>query len=189
MNKKTKTLIAVLIIGWLGLVPAVRHTLYRGLYLLAIGHLAQFHAYLLSMGPWAPVVSTIFMVSQSVAIPVPVTLLMVANGLVFGVWRGMLISFGGGFAGALLAYYIGRRYGRAFVCRFVPSPALDAADSLMARRGGWAVVLGRWVPGIPCDPLSYAAGIMCMPFWKFVGLTIVGLLPANLATAYLGAEA
>ena len=66
---------------------------------------------------------------------------------------------------------------------------MEAADQMMARRGGWAVVLGRWVPGVPCDPLSYAAGIMRMPWSKFMLLTGVGLIPANLITAYLGAEA
>ena len=175
-------------VGWIGLIPVVRHTVYRGLYLLAMGHLGQFHAYLLSLGPWAPVVSTVLMVSQAVAIPVPVTLLMVANGLVFGVWHGMLISFVGGFAGAVAAFYLGRRLGWKVVERFVPPPALSAADRLMARRGGWAIVLGRWVPGIPCDPLSYAAGIVRMPWLKFLLLTAIGLIPANLATAYLGHE-
>jgi uncharacterized membrane protein YdjX (TVP38/TMEM64 family) len=49
-------------------------------------------------------------------------------------------------------------------------------------------VLGRWVPGIPCDPLSYAAGITQVPWPSFLLLTVVGLIPANLATAYLGNE-
>jgi uncharacterized membrane protein YdjX (TVP38/TMEM64 family) len=189
MSKTTRALLVLLFIGWVGLIPIVRHTLYRGLYLLAMGHLGQFHEFLLSLGPWAAAVSTLLMISQSVAVPIPVTLLMVANGLVFGVWHGMLISFIGGFIGAVFAFYLGRRLGRKVVERFVPNPALDAADQLMARRGGWAVVIGRWVPGIPCDPLSYAAGIMRMPWLKFMLLTVVGLIPANLITAYLGAEA
>jgi uncharacterized membrane protein YdjX (TVP38/TMEM64 family) len=189
MSKTTRTLLVLLVIGWVGLIPVVRRTLYRGLYLLAMGHLRQFHEFLVSLGPWAAAVSVMLMISQSVAVPVPVTLLMVANGLVFGVWHGMLISFVGGFTGAVFAFYLGRRLGRQVVERFVPCPALDAADQLMARRGGWAVVLGRWVPGIPCDPLSYAAGTMRMPWLKFMLLTAVGLIPANLVTAYLGAEA
>jgi uncharacterized membrane protein YdjX (TVP38/TMEM64 family) len=189
MSKTTRALLVLLFIGWFGLIPIVRHTLYRGMYLLAMGHLGQFHEFLLSLGPWAAAVSTLLMISQSVAVPIPVTLLMVANGLVFGVWHGMLISFIGGFIGAVFAFYLGRRLGRTVVERFVPCPALDAADQLMARRGGWAVVIGRWVPGIPCDPLSYAAGIMRMPWLKFMLLTVVGLIPANLITAYLGAEA
>src|SRR5262249_8986236 len=91
--------------------------------------------------------------------------------------------------GALFAFYLGRRLGRKVVEHVVPRPALDAADRLMARRGGWAIVIGRWVPGIPCDPLSYAAGITRMPWGKFIVLTWIGLVPANLATAFIGAEA
>jgi uncharacterized membrane protein YdjX (TVP38/TMEM64 family) len=129
------------------------------------------------------------MISQAVAVPLPVTVLMVANGVVFGVWGGMLVSFVGGFAGSVVAYGLGHHFGRGVAEGIVPRAALDAADRVMKRRGGWAVVLGRWVPGIPCDPLSYAAGITRMPLVPFLVLTVVGLIPANLVTAYLGAEA
>jgi len=189
VSKTVRTIFVLLFLGYIGLIPIVRRTVYRGLYLLALGHLGQFHDYLRSLGPWAATVSTTLMIAQSVAVPVPVTLLMVANGLVFGIWNGMMISFIGGFIGAIFAFYLGRRLGRRVVEHVVPRPALDAADKLMARRGGWAIVLGRWVPGIPCDPLSYAAGIMRMPWGKFIALTAIGLVPANLVTAYLGAEA
>src|SRR5262245_1861752 len=189
VSKTTRTILILLFLGYIGLIPVVRQTVYRGLYLLALGHLGQFHDYLRSLGPWAATVSTTLMVAQSVAVPVPVTLLMVANGLVFGIWNGMLVSFIGGFIGALFAFYLGRRLGRKVVEHVVPRPALDAADRLMARRGGWAIVIGRWVPGIPCDPLSYAAGITRMPWGKFIVLTVIGLVPANLATAFIGAEA
>jgi len=180
--------LALLLAGYLALVPGVRHTVYRGLYLLMIGHLGQFHDYLRSLGPWAAAVSTVLMVAQSVAIPIPVTLLMVANGLVFGIWYGMWISFLGALLGAIIAFHLGRRLGRRVAERVVPCAALDAADRLMARRGGWAIVFGRWVPGIPCDPFSYAAGIMKMPLRRFLLFTVVGLLPANLITAFVGAE-
>jgi uncharacterized membrane protein YdjX (TVP38/TMEM64 family) len=57
---------------------------------------------------------------------------------------------------------------------------------MMVKYGGWAVVLERWIPGIPGDPISYAAGLTRMPVLAFVGLTAIGLLPANLVTAFVG---
>src|SRR5262249_9062773 len=138
---------------------------------------------------WGPIMSGLLMVVESTLIPVPVTLLMVANGLVFGMWRGMEISFIGGLTGALAAYLIGRGFGRAVAERLLPAASLDAADRLMATHGRWAVVVGRWIPGIPCDPVSYAAGTTRMPIVPFVLLTVVGLIPANLATAFMGAMA
>jgi uncharacterized membrane protein YdjX (TVP38/TMEM64 family) len=177
------TVIAVVVI------PPVRSTFTRGLILLLTGHLRQFQEYLHALGLWGPIVSIILMIAASIAIPVPVTVLMIANGLVFGIWTGMLVSFAGGFGGAVATYIIGHQLGRDAVSHLLSVSSLEAADRAMHRRGGWAIVIGRWIPGIPCDPISYVAGITRMPVVRFLLLTIAGLLPANLATAFVGAEA
>ncbi len=169
-------------------IPPVRHTLGHGLALLATGQLGQFQQYLLSLGAWAPATSIALMTAEALLVPVPVTIIMVANGLVFGLWPGMLVSFAGGLIGALAAYSIGRWLGRALVERILPAPSLREADRLMAKYGGWAVVLERWIPGVPGDPVSYAAGLTRMPAVKFTVLTTIGLVPANLVTAFLGTE-
>jgi uncharacterized membrane protein YdjX (TVP38/TMEM64 family) len=184
-----RALLAVATVIAVVVIPPVRTTFTRGLMLLLTGHLGQFQEYLHSLGVWGPTVSTILMVASSIAIPVPVTVLMIANGLVFGVWTGMLVSFAGGMAGAVATYILGRRLGRDAVSHLLTASSLEAADRAMRRRGSWAIVIGRWIPGIPCDPISYVAGITRMPAVRFLLLTIVGLLPANLATAFVGAEA
>ena len=168
--------------------PAVRVTLERGLSLLATGQLAQFRQYLQSFGRWAPLLSIGLMVAEAIAIPVPVTIVMVANGLVFGVWRGALVSVAGGFAGALAAYTIGRWVGRRLLEHVVPASSFRWADGLMTRYGNWAIVLERWIPGVPGDPISYVAGLTRVPVLPFLGLTMVGLVPANLAVAFLGSQ-
>ena len=163
-------------------------TLAHGLFLLASGQLAQFQQYLQSLGPWAPAASIGLMVAEALAIPVPATIIMVANGLAFGTWRGALVSVVGGLAGALAAYAIGRWVGRALLERFVPASGIRWADGLMTRYGSWAIVLERWIPGVPGDPISYVAGLTRVPALSFLALTMIGLLPANVATAYLGSE-
>ena len=188
MTRRVVTAFVVVVVGLVSLIPAVRTTLVVGLSLLATGQLVQFQHFLQSLGRWAPAASIALMVAEALAIPVPVTIVMVANGLVFGIWRGMLVSLTGGLVGAVGAYVIGRRLGRTFVERWLPPAGLREADRLMARYGGWAIVLERWVPGVPCDPMSYAAGFTRMPVPSFLMLTMSGLVPANLATAYLGAQ-
>jgi uncharacterized membrane protein YdjX (TVP38/TMEM64 family) len=187
--KLLRPLLAVSIVILVVAIPPIRTTFTRGLMLLLSGHLGRFQEYLRALGVWGPIVSTILMVASAIAIPVPVTVLMLANGLVFGVWAGMLVSFIGGLAGAVATYIIGRRLGRDAVARMLSASSLDAADRAMARRGGWAIVIGRWIPGVPCDPISYVSGITRMPAVRFLLLTIGGLLPANLVTAFVGAEA
>jgi uncharacterized membrane protein YdjX (TVP38/TMEM64 family) len=168
--------------------PGVRGTLWQALSLLATGQLAQFRQFLQSFGRWAPVLSIGLMIAEAVAIPVPVTIVMVANGLVFGVWRGALVSVAGGFAGALAAYAIGRWVGRKLLEQVVPASSFRWADGLMTRYGNWAIVLERWIPGVPGDPISYVAGLTRVPALPFLALTMVGLVPANLAIAFLGSQ-
>lgn len=175
---------AVLVVA----IPPVRHTLGHGLALLATGRLGHFQQFLLSLGAWAPVASVALMTAQALLVPVPVTIIMVANGLVFGLWPGMLVSLAGGLTGGLAAYAIARWLGRALVERILPAPSLSAADRLMNTYGAWAVVLGRWIPGVPGDPVSYASGLTRMPAVKFTVLTAIGLVPANFVTSFLGTE-
>jgi uncharacterized membrane protein YdjX (TVP38/TMEM64 family) len=189
LSKLIRALLAVAVVAAVVAIPPVRTTFTHGLMLLLSGHLGKFQEYLRALGVWGPTVSIILMVASSIAFPVPVTVLMIANGLVFGVWAGMLVSFAGGLAGAVATYIIGRRLGRDAVSRLLSVSSLEAADRAMQRRGGWAIVIGRWIPGVPCDPISYVAGITRMPVVRFLLLTIAGLLPANLASAFVGAEA
>jgi len=168
--------------------PGVRATLGRAISLLATGQLAQLRQYLQSFGGWAPLLSIGLMVAEAIAIPVPVTVVMVANGLVFGVWRGALVSVAGGFAGSLAAYAIGRWVGRRLLEHVVPASGLRWADGLMTRYGNWAIVLERWIPGVPGDPISYVAGLTRVPVLPFLALTMIGLVPANLAVAFLGSQ-
>lgn len=122
----------------------------------------------------------------ALAVPVPLTIVMVANGLVFGVWSGALVSLAGGLLGAAAAYAVGRGLGRTVLERWLPAGSLEAADRMSRRYGAWAVVLERWIPGVPGDPMSYAAGFTRMPVLPFLGWTMVGLVPGNLVTAYAG---
>jgi uncharacterized membrane protein YdjX (TVP38/TMEM64 family) len=188
MTPRVTRALPIAAIAMLVIVPVTRHVLVHGLGLLATGQFLQFQQYLRSLGPWAPAASIALMTIEALAVPVPVTIVMVANGLVFGVWKGMLVSLAGGLTGAVAAYVIGRTLGRAIVERVVPATALATADRLMAKYGGWAVVLERWIPGIPGDPVSYASGLTRMRVWRFVGLTTIGLVPANLVTAFVGVQ-
>jgi uncharacterized membrane protein YdjX (TVP38/TMEM64 family) len=87
------------------------------------------------------------------------------------------------------AYELGLHVGREIIRRLISASSLQMADRMMAKYGSLAIVIGRWLPGVPCDPVSYAAGFSQKSFLSFVILSAVGLLPANLLTAYLGSRA
>jgi uncharacterized membrane protein YdjX (TVP38/TMEM64 family) len=170
------------------LIPAVRETAGHGLTLIATGRLGQFQRYLDSFGFWGPFVSIGFLVAQALFVPVPVTIMLVANGLAFGFWRGTLVSIAGASVGALAAYAVGRLIGRTLLQRLLPPSSIRWADRLMNKYGAWAIVVNRWLPGVPLDPVSYMAGLTRLPVLWFLALTVIGLVPATIATAYLGSQ-
>jgi uncharacterized membrane protein YdjX (TVP38/TMEM64 family) len=153
---------------------------------LAGGQFAQFQHHLQSLGPWGPVLSIALLIAGALALPVPVTIIMVADGLVFGTQGGTLISFVGGLLGALCAYSLGRHITPAVLERALPALGARVSAGATVPFVTWGVVLGHWIPGMPCNPMSYVAGCMRMPLLSFLFLTTVGLLPACAVTAYLG---
>jgi len=73
--------------------------------------------------------------------------------------------------------------------RFLPGMSARTSAGPTKPFVSWGVVLWHWIPGLPCNPMSYAAGCTHMPMSSFLGLTTVGLLPACAITAYLGEQA
>jgi uncharacterized membrane protein YdjX (TVP38/TMEM64 family) len=150
------------------------------------GQFAQFQHHLQSLGPWGPVLSIALLIAGALALPVPVTIIMVADGLVFGTQGGTLISFVGGLLGALCAYFFGRHISPSVLERALPVVGARVSAGATVPFVTWGVVLGHWIPGMPCNPMSYAAGCTRMPLLSFLSLTTVGLLPACAVTAYMG---
>jgi membrane protein DedA with SNARE-associated domain len=122
--------------------------------------------------------------------PIPSEVVLPLAG--YQVSRGVL-GFGwsvvaatiGSVIGALLLYWLGRRGGRPAVLRYgrvlrVTDEDLDRADAWMQRRGAWAVLLGRMVPGLR-SIVSIPAGVLCMPMLRFTVLTTVGSAVWNAA--------
>jgi uncharacterized membrane protein YdjX (TVP38/TMEM64 family) len=170
----------------------LRPVLVPAFYELAAGQLAQFQHHLQSLGPWGPVFSVALLIAGALGLPVPVTIIMVADGLIYGTQAGTLISLVGGLLGAVTAYLLGRHFSIASLAvmkRFLPGMSARISAGPSKPFVTWGIVLWHWIPGLPCNPMSYAAGCVHMPLSSFLGLTTIGLLPACAITAYLGVQA
>jgi uncharacterized membrane protein YdjX (TVP38/TMEM64 family) len=79
----TLGLVVVLALAYL-LSAAFRSEVNRAAEILGRGDVAGLRDYILSFGVWAPVVSALLMILQTLAAPLPGFLLAFANGLAFG---------------------------------------------------------------------------------------------------------
>jgi uncharacterized membrane protein YdjX (TVP38/TMEM64 family) len=142
--------------------------------------------YILSFGIWAPIVSFLLMVFQSIAAPLPAFLITFANAALFGWIKGAILSWSSAMAGAVLCFYIAKFLGRDVVEKLTSKFALESVDNFFEKHGKYAILIARLLPFISFDIVSYGAGLTSMSFWAFFWATGIGQLPATLIYSYIG---
>jgi uncharacterized membrane protein YdjX (TVP38/TMEM64 family) len=183
-------LIAAVLFGLLYLLSVgFRSEVNQALSLLGRGDIAGLRDYILSFGLWAPIASCFLMVLQALVAPVPSFLITFANGLAFGVFWGWMLSLFGHVLAAAVCFWISRALGRVPVEVLVGKTGLESADRWFARWGMYAVFVGRLVPGVAFDVISYAAGLTRMRFRNFLIATALGIFPQTFLYSYLGRQA
>ena len=183
-------LVAAGLFGLLYLVSSgFRSEVNQALGLLGRGDIVGLRDYILSFGLWAPVASCFLMVLQALVAPVPSFLITFANGLAFGVFWGWMLSLFGHVLAAAVCFGISRSLGRVPVEVLVGRTGLQSADRWFARWGVYAVFVGRLIPGVAFDVISYAAGLTRMRFRNFIFATTLGIFPQTFLYSYLGQRA
>jgi membrane protein DedA with SNARE-associated domain len=107
----------------------------------------------------------------------------------------IVLAVGAAVAGDSVGYEVGRQLGprltRSRAGRFVGERRWARAEAVMARRGGWAVLFGRWVAVLRAL-MPAIAGATRMPYHRFLPFNAIGgtvWAVAVLVAAYLaGAE-
>lgn len=142
--------------------------------------------YILSFGIWAPIISLLLMVFQSIAAPLPAFLIAFANAAVFGWVKGAMLSWTGAMLGAALCFGIGQFLGRDVVVKLTSKFALEKVDEFFNNYGNYAILIARLLPFMSFDIVSYGAGLTSIGFWSFFWATGLGQLPATLIYSYAG---
>jgi len=120
-----------------------------------------------------------------VFIPVPSSVIMIANGALFGIVIGTLLSLVGSTGAALVGYWTGRR-GESVVARFIPAEERDQAAQLLQRWGLFAIIISRPVP-ILAETLAIIAGVAGIGGRRVFVAALIGGIPAALLYAIAGA--
>ena len=81
----------------------------------------------------------------------------------------MVASVLGGIAG----YWVGLRFGRPVLHRFVSPAKADSAERLFNKYGAWAVVVAAITP-IPYKVFTISAGVLNLELKKFVFASVIG---------------
>lgn len=120
----------------------------------------------------------------------PVIVLAVAAGVVFGIVPGTLLMVTGTTTGATLAFLIGRYLLGARVRDWLRRRRHVDAFAAALREGGWLTIAAlRMTPFLPFKSTNYVFGALELSLRDFVLGTATGILPLTAAAVTLGALA
>lgn len=134
-------------------------------------------------GPWSAAGSILLMILHSF-LPLPAEIIAVANGMLFGVFGGVLVTWVGAMLGALLSFALARWLGPTTVRRWVSTKQWHRVE--IWRGDPVALVLVRLIPVISFNLINLAAGIAGVSWWRFIWTTGVGILPLTVAMVVAG---
>jgi uncharacterized membrane protein YdjX (TVP38/TMEM64 family) len=136
-----------------------------------------------SWGAWSAVVAVLLMVLHSF-VPLPAEIIAIANGMLFGTWLGIALTWAGAMLGAVLSCALARALGRPFVRLLVSERRWRQVETLSLTPTTLFVV--RLVPLISFNLVNYAAGLLGVRWWPFLWTTALGILPLTVAMVVAG---
>lgn len=167
-------------------VPSVHEWVNNVIVMFKTGNFAEMRAFIAKYGNWAILISSLLMIFQSLAAPLPAFFITLTNANLFGWWQGCIISFVSSMLGAALCFYIARFLGRDVVEKICTKGALLSIEKFFDKHGKKCILVARLLPFISFDVVSYAAGLTAMDFWGFFLATGLGQMPACIVYSYVG---
>lgn len=147
--------------------------------------LTSFATWVQGLGAWGPIAFVAGYVVACVAF-VPGTILTLAAGVLFGLWRGVLYVTAGAVIGSVAAFLVARYLARGAVeKRLAGNPKFAAIDQAIAREGLKIVLLLRLSPIFPFNLLNYGLGLTRVSFRDYL-IGSIGMLPGTVLYVYYG---
>jgi len=133
---------------------------------------------------WAWLLGILLLLAD-LLLPIPGTIVMSALGAVYGFWLGGLIATIGSMLAGILGYGVGRFFDEKFAKRWLGEKDFEKGKTLFDKRGAWVVAVSRALPILP-EVLSCMAGLLRMPFGKFVIALACGSIPMGFLFTWIG---
>lgn len=196
-NKETKTsksklplyisigILAALVVSYF-VVPSVQSFLDEAWSVLLSDDEERVKNWVSGFGWLGPIVLVLAMVAQLFLLVVPSVLLMVVSVLAYGPIWGSVIIIASVFAASSVGYFIGSYFGDAFVKKIIGKKSEKKVASFLDDYGFWAVIVTRLNPFLSNDAISFVGGVLHMGYWRFMGATLIGILPLTIFIAVFG---
>ncbi len=135
---------------------------------------------------WAGWIVFVLLYAVVAMTPIPVTIMAISGGFIFGVLEGSLLSVIGVLIGCWAAYHMARSLGTQAVRRLLGSHA-ETVETRLQDAGFEAVFALRLTPGVPYWPVNYGGGAFGVTQRDFVVASVIATVPGQVSLVALGA--
>ncbi|MCC7363796.1 MAG: TVP38/TMEM64 family protein [Dehalococcoidia bacterium] len=136
------------------------------------------------LGAWGPILLITVLAVAMVVAPIPNPPFMIAAGIVWGTFWGVIYSVAGQLIGSAIIFFVSRKFGRQFIPKLVGEEATATIDRIAKDMGPQIVFWWRMMP-VSFDFAAYAAGLTTMSFRLFIVLVFLGsIVPTTVVVSF-----
>ena len=126
----------------------------------------------------AEIIFVLFQIAQVTLIPIPSAIITIAGGILFGFWKGVLLTSIGLIIGSMIAFAIGKIFGVKLVEWIIGKESFEKYNNYMKGRDKLLIVFMLFFPFFPDDFLCLLAGLTNMKYSTFFVIMLI-LRPLN----------
>ncbi|OUU78773.1 MAG: hypothetical protein CBC38_06570 [Gammaproteobacteria bacterium TMED78] len=119
---------------------------------------------------------------------VPVSIITLAGGFIFGLFQGIILASISSTLGATISFLLGRYLVKSWVQKKIINKH-KIINQIMNKQDFITILLLRLIPAIPFGMLNYSLSITNISLKIFILSSWIGMLPITILYVYLGALA
>ena len=126
-------------------------------------------------GDWSALVLAVNSFTESIFFPIPPDPLLIAIAIIrpeSALWMAGIATVSS-VAGAIVGHWLGGRFGRPILDRFVAQRRIETVERLFKKHGMWAVLMAAFTP-IPYKVFAISAGVLDMDRRTFIIASLAG---------------
>jgi uncharacterized membrane protein YdjX (TVP38/TMEM64 family) len=183
-----KVVVAVLLIALFGLIHFFAQDFFTNTFKLAVsGNVNGLVEYLRSFGPWAMVVSFFLDVLINAGSIFPSIFLSTANGLIFGLPLGILISWLAETVGVVISFLLMRFFFRSTAEKLIAkSNSLKHIDEASGKHGLEWMAFARALPYFPSGILTAIGAVSSISVRDYIIANLIGKFPSTALEVVIG---
>ena len=184
----SKVVVAVLLVALFGLIHFFAQDFFTNTFKLAVsGNVNGLVEYLRSFGPWAMVVSFFLDVLINAGSIFPSIFLSTANGLIFGLPLGILISWLAETVGVVISFLLMRFFFRSTAEKLIAkSNSLKHIDEASGKHGLEWMAFARALPYLPSGILTAVGAVSSISVRDYVIANLIGKFPSTALEVVIG---